>query len=118
MWKGAEATLKPKPTNMSAVATYAKTGTLPERSTWLIASILVEPVAPNMSATPSRKNAVANDPKRKYFKDDSLLEAPRRRKPASTYVEIDEISRAIKISTSSMADDIRHMPTVPNRISP
>src|SRR5260370_26109156 len=51
-WKGAEATLKPKPTNMSAVATYARTGTLPERSTWLIASMLVDPVAPNMSATP------------------------------------------------------------------
>ena len=52
MWKGAEATLNPKPTNMSAVARYARTGTLPERSTWLIASMLVEPVAPNMSATP------------------------------------------------------------------
>ncbi len=48
--------------------------------------------------------------------DDSALPALRRRYPARTYVEIEEISSAIKISTSSMADDISTMPTVPNRI--
>ena len=32
--------------------------------------MLVDPVAPNISATPYRKNAVANEPSRKYFSDD------------------------------------------------
>jgi hypothetical protein len=47
-------------------------------------SMLVEPVAPNIIATPYGKNAVANDPSKKYFSDDSLLAASRRRNPAST----------------------------------
>src|ERR1700758_887356 len=55
-WNGAEATLKPSPTNISATATYARRGGL-ERRVWLITRILVEPVAPNMRATPYRKNA-------------------------------------------------------------
>src|SRR5215470_14585751 len=84
----------------------------------LSSPMFVDPVAPNISATPYRKNAVANDPSRKYFSDDSLLVAERRRNPARMYVEIDEISSAMKISTSSTADDIRHIPTAPNRINP
>ena len=79
--------------------------------------MLVDPVAPNIIATPYRKNAVANEPKRKYFSDDSLLAASFRRNPVRMYVEIDEISSAIKISTSSTADDISAMPTTPKRIS-
>ena len=71
-----------------------------------------------MSATPYRKNAVAKDPNRKYFRDDSLLAASWRRKPARTYDEIEEISRAMKISTNSIADDMSAMPTAPNRMSP
>src|SRR6266481_6112485 len=51
-WKGAEATLKPRPTNMSATATYTRGGTDPEASDWPMASMLVEPVAPNIIATP------------------------------------------------------------------
>ena len=50
--------------------------------------------------------------------DASALLAARRRKPASTYVAMEEISRAMKMSTNSMAEDIRHMPTVPSRIRP
>ena len=51
-WKGAEATLNPRPTNMSATATYARGGTVADASALVIASILVEPVAPNIIATP------------------------------------------------------------------
>ena len=80
-------------------------------------SMLVDPVAPNISATPYRKNAVANEPRRKYFSDDSLLDASLRRKPAEMYVEIDEISRPMKIITSSIAEDITTMPTTLNRMS-
>ena len=73
--------------------------------------MFVVPVAPNIMATPYRKNAVANEPSRKYLSDDSALSAARRRNPASTYDEIDEISIPMKISTSSTADDISAMPT-------
>src|SRR5262249_5002560 len=83
-----------------------------------ILEMLVEPVAPNISATPYRKKAVANEPSRKYLTDDSLLIADRRRKPARMYVAIEEISSAMKISTNSIADDISIMPTAPKRISP
>ena len=79
--------------------------------------MLVDPVAPNIIATPYRKNAVANEPRRKYFNDDSLLDASFRRNPVRMYVEIDEISSAIKINTSSTADDISVIPTTPKRIS-
>src|SRR5262249_16219363 len=82
-WNGAEATLKPSPTNISAIATYARMGA-PERRVWRITRILVEPVAPNMRATPYRKNAVANEPSRKYLIEDSALAASRSRNPAST----------------------------------
>src|SRR5216684_5681699 len=116
MWKGADATLKPRPTIISATAMKARTpGTRPVPTAMLISSMLVEPVAPNMSATPYRKNAVANDPSRKYLMADSALPAFRRRYPARMYVEMEEISSAIKISTSSTADDISTIPTVPNR---
>ncbi len=47
-----------------------------------IALIDVEPVAPNASAMPYRKNAVANDPRRKYLTDDSTPVALPLRKPA------------------------------------
>src|SRR5438105_15792836 len=116
MWNGAEAILKPRPTNMSAYATYAMT------EIWClsaapISGIEVDPVAPNISAMPYRKNVVANDPNRKYLSDDSALPASHRRNPARMHVEIDEISSAMKISTSSTADDISAIPTVPRRIS-
>src|SRR5690242_3862082 len=80
--------------------------------------MLVEPVAPYVSATPYRKKAVANDPSRKYLMEASTLPSARRRNPASTYVEIDEISSAMKISTSSTADDISIIPDEPSRINP
>jgi hypothetical protein len=44
--------------------------------------MLVEPVAPNISATPYKKNAVANEPNKKYLIEASLLMAARLRKPA------------------------------------
>ena len=34
-------------------------------------------MAPNIKAIPYKKNAVANDPNRKYFRDDSALSAAR-----------------------------------------
>src|SRR5260221_7671476 len=115
IWKGAAATLKPRPTIISAVAAMARSpGLLP--SAGPIFRMLVDPVAPNMRATPYRKKAVANDPRRKYLMADSALPAFRRRYPARMYVEMEEISSAIKISTSSTADDISTIPTVPNRI--
>ncbi len=46
------------------------------------------------------------------------LAGARRRKPARMYVEIEEISSAMKINTSSMADDISIMPTAPSKMSP
>src|SRR5277367_1982519 len=52
MWKGAAATLNPRPTNMKATPTYARTGIFPERRASPITVMLVEPVAPNISATP------------------------------------------------------------------
>src|SRR5579859_1008765 len=116
-WNGAAATLKPRPTNISAIAANTSISTGPDCSLWAMMSMLVDPVAPNIKATPYRKNAVANEPSRKYFSDASLLAASLRRNPARMYVEIDEISRPMKISTSSMADDISAMPTTPNKIS-
>src|SRR5579863_4342332 len=116
MWNGAAATLNPSPTNMNATATNASNGTGPAWSVPLIWLIFVDPVAPNISATPYKKNAVANEPSRKYFSEDSALAASCRRKPASTYEEMEEISSAIKIRTSSIADDISAMPTAPKRI--
>src|SRR5580692_1719609 len=81
-WNGAAATLKPRPTNMNATPTKARIGMSPERNASPITVMLVEPVAPNISATPYRKNAVANEPSRKYLTEDSLLIAARRRNPA------------------------------------
>src|SRR5450755_720148 len=99
MWKGAAATLKARPTNIKAIPAYARTGIMSVRRVSPITAMLVDPVAPNMSATPYRKKAVANEPNRKYFRDDSLLMAACRRKPARMYVEIEEISSAMKMST-------------------
>src|ERR1017187_472016 len=52
MWNGAAATLNPSPTNIRAMATYTSSGTSPESSFWLMRPMLVEPVAPNIIATP------------------------------------------------------------------
>src|SRR5258708_4815655 len=82
IWNGAAAILNPMPINISATATYTSGAIGPEARACVIASMFVEPVAPNIIATPYRKNAVANDPSRKYLSDDSLLAASRRRKPA------------------------------------
>src|SRR6185437_5400178 len=81
IWKGAAATLNPRPTIMSAVAAIANSPELLP-SAGPIFKMLVEPVAPNMRAMPYRKNAVANDPSRKYLMADSALPALRRRYPA------------------------------------
>src|SRR5580704_17424982 len=81
-WNGATATLNPRPTNISAIEAYASISAGLDSSRWLMVSMLVDPVAPNISATPYRKNAVANDPSRKYFNDDSALDASFRRNPA------------------------------------
>src|ERR1700723_467408 len=117
IWKGAAATLNPRPTNIRAMATYTSNTTGPASSFRLIWSMLVNPVAPNMSATPYRKNAVANDPRRKYLSEASLLDASLRRNPVRIYVEMEEISSAMKIRTNSTAEDISAMPTAPKRIS-
>src|SRR5205085_7591355 len=101
------------PTNMSAMATNAKTEAWPECNCCAMTGTLVEPVAPNMRAIPYKKKAAANEPRRKYFSDDSLLIATRRRKPASMQVEMEKISTAMRISTSSVAEDISIMPTAP-----
>ena len=50
-WKGTEATLKPSPTNISAMPAYAGVGA-PECSAAAMAYTLVEPVAPNIRAMP------------------------------------------------------------------
>ena len=42
----------------------------------------VVPVAPYIIAIPYRKNAVANDPSRKYFSEASFDSSARRRNPA------------------------------------
>src|SRR5271154_1182078 len=84
IWKGAAATLKPKPTNMNATATNASIGIGLACKTLLIWLMFVEPVAPNINATPYRKNAVANDPSRKYLSEASALAASCRRNPVST----------------------------------
>src|SRR5580658_1840783 len=81
---GAAATLNPRPTNINATATNASNGIGPAPNVPLIWSIFVEPVAPNINATPYRKNAVANEPSRKYFNEDSALDAACRQNPAST----------------------------------
>src|SRR5207302_10311661 len=117
-WNGAAATLNPSPTNISAIEVYTSISGRLASSRWLMMSMLVDPVAPNIRATPYRKNAVANDPSRKYLMEDSALVATRRRNPARMYVEIEDISSAMKISTNSTAEDISTMPTVPKRISP
>src|SRR5580704_13002125 len=83
-WNGAAATLNPRPTNMKATATYASSGIGPDCKAARMESMLVDPVAPNINATPYRKNAVANEPSRKYFSEDSALAASCRRNPAST----------------------------------
>src|ERR1700683_5521783 len=84
IWNGATATLNPSPTNMNATATNASNGTGPARNVPPIVSMCVEPVAPNINATPYRKNAVANEPSRKYFSEDSALAASCLRNPANT----------------------------------
>src|SRR5512140_825515 len=61
-WNGAEATLKPSPTNISATAVSTSGEPLSPRSVSAIWSTLVEPVAPNINATPYKKKAVANEP--------------------------------------------------------
>src|ERR1700756_999763 len=66
-WNGAAATLNPRPTNISAIAANTSISTGPDCSLWAMMSMLVDPVAPNIKATPYRKNAVANEPSRKYF---------------------------------------------------
>src|ERR1700734_2443511 len=83
-WKGAAATLNPKPTNIIATATNASNGIGPLCKVLLISSMFVDPVAPNINATPYRKNAVANDPSKKYFSEASALAASCRRNPVST----------------------------------
>ena len=83
-WNGAAATLNPKPTNIIATATNASNGIGPLCKLLLIWSIFVDPVAPNINATPYRKNAVANDPSKKYFSEASALAASCRRNPVST----------------------------------
>src|SRR6202030_4217213 len=57
-WNGATATLKPRPTNISAMEVYASISAGLDSNLWLMMSMLVDPVAPNMRATPYRKNAV------------------------------------------------------------
>src|SRR3954464_15242490 len=52
MWKGAAATLNPKPTNIIAIPTKASSGTLVAARLSLITAMLVDPVAPNINATP------------------------------------------------------------------
>src|SRR4030081_1754624 len=77
IWKGAAATLKPSPTIISAVAAMASSpGLLPRAGP--ILRMLVDPVAPNIKATPYKKNAVAKEPSRKYLMADSALPALRR----------------------------------------
>src|SRR5579863_2620875 len=78
-WKGAAATLNPNPTRIS---------TNPMRRRLLVGSAratctrLVEPVAPYTNAMPYRKNAVANEPSRKYFTAASVDLMESRRYPA------------------------------------
>src|SRR5579863_2734448 len=82
MWKGAAETLNPKPTNIKDMATNTRSSTGPAGSFCAMISMLVDPVAPNMSATPYRKKAVAKEPSKKYLSEASLLEASLRRNPA------------------------------------
>src|SRR6202007_2814650 len=61
-WNGATATLNPRPTHIRAIEGYTSISGRLASSRWLMMSMLVDPVAPNIRATPYRKNAVANDP--------------------------------------------------------
>src|SRR5215472_1530063 len=84
IWNGADATLNPRPTIINAVAlSTSRLGAVEPapRAPWIL-TMSVVPVAPNINATPYKKNAVANDPSRKYLSEDSVLEAVRRRYPA------------------------------------
>ena len=116
-WNGAADTLNPRPIRIMPSPTTRKQRRRALRKAAAMAAMLVEPVAPKISAMPYRKNAVANDPSRKYFSDDSGLLALRLRKPARMYVEIDEISSPINTSSSSTALDISSMPTAPKTTS-
>src|SRR6266702_112373 len=116
-WNGAAETLKPSPTIIIASARKAMRGVALPPSPAAIAAMLVDPVAPNASATPYRKNAVANEPSRKYLMDDSEPDACPLRNPAMMYVEMEEISSPMKTIRSSTEQVISIMPTAPNRTS-
>src|SRR5581483_126104 len=81
LWKGAAEILNASPTKMSAAATPISVsgGGAAEASIRRISVRLVDPVAPYIQAIPYRRNAVANEPSRKYFRADSLLRASSRR---------------------------------------
>src|SRR5215813_12343152 len=93
--------------------TVARIGVWLEASDVASAGMAVVPVAPKINAMPYRKNAVANEPRRKYLIAASGPLALFRRKPAMMYVEIEEISSATKTTSSSAALVISIMPTAP-----
>ena len=69
MWNGTAATLKANPIASSAIAARAS-AIEPVRPPSAVATSArrVEPVAPYAIATPYRKNAEENAPRRKYFR--------------------------------------------------
>src|SRR5207247_5363325 len=69
-------------------------------------------VAPYVSAIPYRRNAEENDPRMKYFNEDSFERTSVRRNPAITYVAIERISRPRKRITRSPPDAINIIPEV------
>src|SRR5439155_21796927 len=69
-WNGAAATLKPSPIRIMA-SPSSKSVLWRSSSEPILVSIVV-PLEPYSSETPYRKKAVANEPRRKYFIDDSV----------------------------------------------
>ncbi len=77
VWNGTSETLNPKPTRSNAIPASNIADDPPSTMSFerlaAIASMLVEPVAPNTSATPYKKNAEAKPPSTKYLSPASPL---------------------------------------------
>src|SRR5947208_15811054 len=79
-WNGAAATLQPSPIRI--MASPSSTSGLSTSSSEPILVSIVVPLEPYTSAIPEWKDAVANEPNRKYFIADSVDFSESRRYPA------------------------------------
>ena len=117
MWNGTTATLKPRPTRMSA-APNNNMGEEPPAVTFAaICARSVVPSAPYVIAMPNSRKPEANAPSRKYFSAASSEAVSGRAKPASTYNGIDSSSSAMKTMIRLWAAAIITMPPTLNSSS-